>query len=389
MRWRAVFLASGFIVLLAIGGGRGSNATAGVPACTLSWSVVPSAPITSGELFAVAASTPDDAWAVGGPSDWGSGPPPTALTEHWDGTQWSVVASPEVTGVLEGVAVAAHDDVWAVGELGSFTSATDEGPGTGALAEHWDGSQWTQVTVAGARRLSAVAATSGRDVWAVGSDATRAAIVLHWTGSRWTRVARRPKAELFDVVAISPHDVWAVGDETDRRFLELHWDGKRWSSYTQLPPNGGFGLDDSPEMATVAATGPNDVWAAGDAGNSGGPAWADTVVLHWNGVTWRHVSTRMETWVDALAIPAPADVLLAGLSSDIDGYVQAGEGPVVQRLLGNRWQKTWLENGERFDGLAGDRAGGVWAVGYTGSGFDEDNGFPAQTASLIARGTCS
>ena len=219
--------------LLAFGGSRESNAAAGVANCALSWSVVPSPAVPGGELRRVAAAAPDDAWAVGGPSrSWWVTPRPTALTEHWDGTQWTVVPSPQVVGVLEDVAIAGRNDAWAVGELGDPALSYGR---TSALVEHWDGLGWTQVTVAGLQGLSAVAATSGRDVWAAGSDPYGAAVVLHWAGSRWTRVIRRPGAELRDLVAISPRDVWAVGDETGSRFLEMHWDGRRWRSLLATP----------------------------------------------------------------------------------------------------------------------------------------------------------
>ncbi len=381
MNGRVALGACALVVLLALGVGRGSAGTAN---CALSWSVVPSDAVAGGELYAVAASAPDDAWAVGGPSSsWWVTPRPAApLTEHWDGTRWTTVPSPQVAGTLEGVAVAGRDDVWAVGKLNDAPPANGQ---PGVLVEHWNGSAWTQVAVAGLRDLSAVAATSGRDVWAIGSDAKGAAVVMHRAGTRWTRVVRRAGAELRALVAISPHDVWAVGDETDRRFLEMHWDGKRWSTYTQLPPNGGDGLDYSPVLTAVAAAGGNDVWAAGDAANSGEPDWADTVVLHWNGRTWRNAApNRTLVWVDALAFRAPGDLWLAGRTGDFLGY-----SPVIQRRRGNGWQSSPLDDGQQFDGIAADRAGGLWAVGFTGSGTDDDNGFPAQTAPLIKRAVCS
>ena len=343
---------------------------------------MPSDAVAGAELFSVAAGAPDDAWAVGGPSSWGSATPqPTALTEHWDGMQWTVVPSAPVAGVLEGVAIAARDDVWAVGE---------QDRGAGALVEHWNGVEWRQVAVTGLRGLSAVAATSGRDVWTSGSDAGGAAVILHWAGSRWTRVARRPKTQLFDLVAISPRDVWAVGDETGRRFLEMHWDGKRWTSYSQLPPRTSFGPDYDPELVTVAASGHKDVWAAGNAADSGEPDYSDTVVLHWDGTRWRSVSPGVSlVWADSLAIRAPGDIVLAGLAGDVLGYMQDGIGPVVEHLSDHTWQRTGLDDGHRFDDFAKDRSGALWAVGYTGSGFTDDNGFPAQTTPLVERAGCA
>jgi hypothetical protein len=380
MRGRIVLGLGVLVAVLAVAGGRESTEAASAPSCTLSWSVVPSKPLAGGGLSAVSALASDDAWAVGGASSWSRTQRPPALTEHWDGTRWTTVASPRVAGVLEDVAAVDHADVWAVGELGGSTSRTGFGPGRGALAERWDGERWKRMSVPGARRLSAVAATSGDDVWTVGSDAAGAAIVLHWTGSHWTRALRRPESELFDIVAISPTDVWAVGDVTSRRFLELHWDGKHWSSYIQPPPNGGYGPDEEPELAAVAASGSRDVWAAGDAASSGdGPGWADTVILHWNGTRWRDAPSTLMTWVDALATRAPGDVLLAGLAGDDDGYVQGGAGPAIQRWQNNRWQTTTLVNGERIVGLAANTSGGLWAVGFRGTGIDANNGFPLRS----------
>ena len=48
------------------------------------------------------------------------------LTEHWNGTAWSVVASPNLgtsDNVLYGVAAVAANDVWAVGyyQIGGTT----------------------------------------------------------------------------------------------------------------------------------------------------------------------------------------------------------------------------------------------------------------------------
>lgn len=380
---RTLFLAiCALTALLAVAGAASPRSPS---VCVLSWSVVPGAAVPGGELHSVAAAGPHDAWAVGGPSNWGmTTPRPTALTEHWDGAQWIVVPSPAVAGVLEGVAIAAHDDVWAVGELGRFGWRAGSGAPSRAFAEHWDGSAWTQVAVPGMERLSGVAA-SGRDVWAVGSTGGEA-FVLRWSGSHWTPAVRRTHAELFGVVAVSANDVWAVGDETGRRFLELHWDGKRWSSYSQRPPKGWY----DPELLAVAAVGHDAVWAVGDSPGADGSLYANTIVLRWNGSRWRSVSPLATyLWVDGLGVRPPGTLWLAGLGGDVDGYIQAGEGPVLERLSGGRWQTVVLDAGDRIDGFGDDRAGGLWAVGFTGSGIDENNGFPVQTTPLIERARCS
>ena len=111
------------------------------------------------------------------------------------------------------VALAAND-VWAVGYVTlSGVSAT--------LTEHWDGSAWTIVpspNVAGESNfLNAVAATGAGDVWAVGyhqpGSQTRT-LIQHWDGGVWTIVASPSPStsdRLFSVAAISPAEAWASG----------------------------------------------------------------------------------------------------------------------------------------------------------------------------------
>ncbi|HEV2458963.1 MAG TPA: hypothetical protein VGS80_11405 [Ktedonobacterales bacterium] len=116
------------------------------------WSVVPNTP--EGELYAIAAVSPNDIWAVGSP------------VMHWDGKSWSVVTSPSTSGFLRGVAATASNDVWAVG---SSYGAHGEVP----VTAHWNGHSWTIAQFTGAGRadnsLTAVAAVSAGEAWAVGA----------------------------------------------------------------------------------------------------------------------------------------------------------------------------------------------------------------------------
>jgi hypothetical protein len=219
-------------------------------------------------------------------------------------------------------------------------------------------------------------------------DTSGAAVVLHWDGSGWQTRLRLPDAELLDVAALSPSDVWAVGDEgqspPQSRFLEVHWDGRRWSSYSQPSPNGGYGADPGPELVGLAAPAANDVWAAGDAENSGGPAWPDTVLFHWTGTSWRKALTPPLVWVSAVAARAPSELWIAGVTGNGDAYGR----PKLERRIGINWQPTWLDRGQQIEGLAADQAQGLWAVGFVGSWFN-GLGFPTQTLPLIKRARCS
>ncbi len=88
-------------------------------------------------LYSVSAVSPSDIWAVGETEV------SNTLVEHWNGQAWSIVPSPSVTGpgsvinTLSGVTAISSSDVWAVGAVlaGGATRST--------LTEHWDGTRWT------------------------------------------------------------------------------------------------------------------------------------------------------------------------------------------------------------------------------------------------------
>jgi hypothetical protein len=179
------------------------------------WSVVPSpSPGGSGSLSGVTALSGTDVWAVGSSSS-------RTLVEHWDGIGWSVVASPS-PGSFSGLSAVAtvsprtRRNVWAVG--GSFN-----GSGNDTLIEHWDGTSWSVVASPSPGRFNAlqgVSAVSQDDVWAVGNGTTDPAapfaaetLVEHWDGSSWSIVPSptRDDGSYFAAVAFDTGERWAVG----------------------------------------------------------------------------------------------------------------------------------------------------------------------------------
>ena len=122
-------------------------------------------------LDAVVAISTRDVWAMGGPKS--SGPNP-ALIIHWDGRQWSTVASAAVgangSDLIAGAADGAND-VWAVGILFKpLSTSTSTGFSGRPLVEHWDGSGWQSVAVPGVSSgaLAGVAMAGGK-IWMVGN----------------------------------------------------------------------------------------------------------------------------------------------------------------------------------------------------------------------------
>jgi hypothetical protein len=137
-------------------------------------------------------------------------------------------------------------------------------------------------------RLYGAAATSARNVWAVGLVNARA-LIVHWDGTAWQQVpspAPGLSPNLEGVAATSARNAWAVGktswDQLPIRTLILHWDGTAWQ-HVHSPTPTGTGI-----LGGVAATSRRNAWAVGATGIPGG-GHSKTLIERWNGKTWKHV----------------------------------------------------------------------------------------------------
>src|SRR3954452_23502074 len=137
--------------------------------------------------------------------------------------EFSVVPSPNAFSggnLLNGVGASSTTDAWAVGSL----CCSMRNSGAGALTEHWDGSAWTVVLGPDARFqdevLNGVDDISPTDAWAVGrvkqsGYAGGTPLILHWDGAGWQNVAP-PSGLTGELRAVSRDGVggaWAVGDD--------------------------------------------------------------------------------------------------------------------------------------------------------------------------------
>ncbi len=202
-------------------------------------------------------------------------------------------ASPEgtsysVTGVLSAVAASSAGNAWAVGTGGA---------GGKALIVHWNGSRWSSVPTGAPpdTALHAVAVSSASNAWALGetNSGRGAAVILHWNGRAWKRVSfSAPAGTFLDSVSVtSPASAWAVGSYSTSadHAIALRWDGSAWRRVS-LPklalPTGYQGT----ALTGVSATSRSNAWAVGAfvaeaAGAGGGFA------LHWDGRSWKRVSS--------------------------------------------------------------------------------------------------
>jgi len=228
------------------------------------WRLLPSFKFTGyhgfSKLTGVTALASDDVWAVG--SAPGGGFTQT-LVEHWDGSAWRRVPSPNVAdenNQFASISALSANNIWAVGTSQGYYGSQL------TLTEHWDGSRWSIVQSPDPSRtanaLSSVAVAWSNDVWAVGvmlpnlTSLTSAGgyqqardpvqfetegLIEHWDGQKWQVVSFPKKGEhlvLLSVTAYSSLDVWAAGffvvDDSQQgqvfHGLLLHWDGSAWHS---------------------------------------------------------------------------------------------------------------------------------------------------------------
>jgi hypothetical protein len=167
----------------------------------------------------VSAVSANDVWAVGSYlSERRRGNFP--LTEHWDGTAWSIVPapSPGPEYVFSSVTALAPDDVWAVG-------LSVNGLVGGPLAEHCDGSAWSIVDSANLGRprtefwgVGAAGASVRRRDLRSGADEH---LAERWVGTSFQRDgnAQREWCSPTSAFAASSDGttVWAVGDHGTHR----------------------------------------------------------------------------------------------------------------------------------------------------------------------------
>jgi hypothetical protein len=257
------------------------------------WKIISSPHPRNNTFNAVAADAANDGWAVGSTNTGAS------LTEHWNGTTWSIIPSPNPTGATRssflGVTALSPSNAWAVGIY--YDTSGDQLN----LIEHWNGHQWSVVAspnrASSANALYSVTAVSATNIWASGltrSSMTQSlTLVEHWNGTKWSIVAS-PNGGKFDnflhgITAASATDIWAVGSYSpvggelpSGKTLVEHWNGTKWS----IVPSPNVGTDTNFLIGgTIVST--KDVWAVGDTLSDRTRA----LIEHWNGTEWSIVAS--------------------------------------------------------------------------------------------------
>ncbi|MCA1845243.1 MAG: hypothetical protein LC792_19035, partial [Actinobacteria bacterium] len=271
-----------------------------------------------------------------------------AHIEHWDGTSWTDETLAE--GSIEAIDAFSPKDVWAVGSTGS-----DQGdpPISEGLLLHYDGTMWSRVPAAPTNRsvgFADVKVIAPDDAWAVGS------IVEHWDGTRWSIAYVPPPGQHFNAVdADASDDVWAVGGYFQP--FVAHWDGASWaeSPAPVVPPG------QSP-IASVAAVSDMDVWIVGTAAAPPPQKIGHNHAFarRWDGTVWHpavlpNVLPREGLeglGLEAVAARGPDDVWLLGSML---------RRPVTEHWDGDSWQIIPMR--QPLDALSIASGGQLWGAG--------------------------
>ena len=326
-------------------------------------------------LSAVAAVSASNIWAVG---DFFSGGVDQPLIEHWNGVQWGSVPAADPnpgasTDALEGLTVVSAHNVWAVG-IFADSSGNDQ-----PLIEHWNGAQWSIVASAQlpvgfpGGNLLGIAEVSAHNIWAVGTSfnlATRISqtLIEHWNGSQWS-IVESPNAAgatfnaLNVVTEVSAHNIWAVGDSISPSGIEQplieHWNGLQWSIVAS--PNTGSNTDSLTGIAEVSA---HNIWAVGSESSS--------LTEHWNGNSWSIVTTPDPTGSEGstrvgIAEDSAHDIWTVGSYLFVVGDVGINH-TLIEHWDGTVWSIIPSPNSGSADndflgGVAAISANDAWAVG--------------------------
>ena len=310
---------------------------------------------------------------------------------------WKIVHSANpgsAQNYLIAVAATSATDAWAVG---SFSNKHLGSQGTKALIEHWNGAVWSvstsPTTPSGNSFLEGVVALSPTNAWAVGNtfsdsnNTVQQTLIEHWNGTAWAVIASPTfahGADLTAITALSDNDIWAVGyinNSTQtliQQSLIIHWDGKTWREVPNPNPGSKFNY-----LTGLAAIASNDVWTVGTFSNdTNGIAMGEEIIEHWNGTAWAVIPNpnagKPANFLSAIAAVSTNDVWIVGNAINDNSVTNT----LIQHWNGKVWSNVKGQNPGKELNVLGSVVAlsthDVWAVGSLSNSFDN-----SQTQPLI------
>jgi hypothetical protein len=272
-----------------------------------------------GSAAAVSAAGPNAVWLVGARTIHGVQRP---LVEEWTGSAWRLDTLPTgLRGYLSDVEAVSPTDVWAVG-----TVLHDGSPR--GLVLRYDGTSWRRARApARSHGLGLVTARSDGRVYVAGAAESSelgcgdvATRLSRWTGTAWRVMAGlddgcSEDGDSMSAIQAVPHGPLLISDTE-----EYHEVGPapaliclKTPCPTPGPPFPSFDDwgDISGALPAITATGPGDVWLAGNTEHYGDP---QAVLDHWDGSAWTMLTSTATDIVDVTGVAetGPDDTWLAG-----------------------------------------------------------------------------
>lgn len=240
---------------------------------------------------------------------------------HYDGTAWEPVVISPFTPIVFGIWGSSAEDVYVVGIGGlyhfdgfSWTgidnshvwqgvwgSAPEDVFISGSEIRHYDGADWTTMTIpaSGASpSIRSVWGTGSTDVYAVGTNST----VLHYNGNsiqEWSALdagLSGTSYDLYDIWGSADDDLFAVGAGS----TILHYNGSSW---TEMDSH----LSYWDWIHSIWGSSSSDVYAC---------TFENGDVLHYDGEEWSIVDTGLS--IPSSTILSFGPISAAGVSGDVN-----------------------------------------------------------------------
>jgi hypothetical protein len=242
------------------------------------------------------------------------------------------------------------------------------------VSGNWNRATTPNVATTIDNELLGIDAISGNNVWTVGwaqdpkgPAYLKRTLIEHFDGGAW-KIVPSPNplgdtvSQLHSVSAVSAGDVWAVGvthnGTLPSRTLTQHWNGTAWKIVASPNPDSQLN-----ELRGVAALSVNNVWAVGFRSGTGTANPIDTLILHWDGISWRQVASPNVTGVANQLFG-----ITAISANDIWAVGYAGGAPLSMHWNGSAWALVPVPRGsgssnENLVAVSGAASNDVWAVG--------------------------
>jgi hypothetical protein len=194
-----------------------------------------------------------------------------------------------------------------------------------------------------------------------------ASACVAWTGVQPPNPGGSNGSGLIGVAVLSSCNAWAVGvynNGSMEKTLIVHWNGSTWKQVPSPNPGG----PDGSILTGVAATSATNVWAVGQYNNG---SMDQTLIEHWNGTAWKQVPSPNPGGFPHLTGVAATSARNAWAVGDYNN-LHGVQATLIEHWNGTAWRQVASPNqgsAENFlQGVAATSARNAWAVGAYQSG---------------------